>query len=278
MSSFPPRHLCIAGGLMIAAGVGSVTEMIAKLIEGGFSLDFGFVGIPIGYGILNGRSSSRKWGLFFAIAGLLLIAGGGGWMAYDHMIGSRRLSSPDIAYTIADLILSEASCLYVLLALKRSGHKEWFAAVKEDSSASKSFASAVAVVAAVLLFSQHATEWWFKQTYEQTYPFRVKITPYNAENGKGLGTISYHIDEISPTVGPKAKFPKANASFLGTQDGVQLEFFGTAAQPFEVTLHSKGFQDKTVTLTGKSEFEIRVAMQPLEQDVGEQPVPRPVSK
>ena len=270
MTSFPPRHICIAGALAIAAGVGSVIGMIASLAGGGFFLDFGFVGIPIGYGLLIGRSPSRKWDLFFAISGFILMVGFGGWTAYDHFIGGDRLPYPDSAYTVAELIIAAASCLYVFIVLKRGVHREWFETVKDDSSAPKSFAWAVAVVAAVFLFSQHATEWWVEETHSQIYPFHVRITPYNAENGQGLRSLSYDSDAISHTSAAKSNLPKVSVSFIGGRDGMQLEFLGVATRPVEVTLQSDGFQDTPITLAGDSEDEIRVAMLPLDTKKPEQ--------
>ena len=257
--------------------------MAASLIGGKFFLDFGFVGIPIGYGILIGRSSSRKWALFFGIVGFVLMAGFGGWTAYDHLTGGDQLPYPDSAYTVAELIIAAASCLYVFIVLKRNDHREWFETVKDDSSAPKSFAWAVAVVAAAFLFSQHATEWWVKETNSQIYPFRVRITPYNAKNGEGLRSLSYDSDAISHTIDAKSKLPKVSVSFIGGQNGMQLEFFGVATHPIEVTLQSDGYQDTPITLDGDLEDEIRVAMLPLDtikpdQDGGGQPATRPESK
>lgn len=263
MSSLPPRHLCIAGALCIAAGVGAVTEMIAALIAGNLSIDFRFIGIPLGYGILIGRASSRKWALFFAVAGLFFTAGPGGWMAYEYLTGGVRVTYPDGAVGLFVVVLAAASCLYVLMALRRSGHQEWFAAEKEETSAAKSLAWAVVAVAAFLHISQQSTEWWARRTLEQVYPFHVKVVPYNAENGKGLNSLSFSSEAMSLRSSSKSKLPRVHSKTFGGNDGIQCEFDGVAAQPFEVTVHADGFEDKTITLTRESEKVIRVPMQPL---------------
>lgn len=66
MNRFPPRHICIAGALLIAAAVGSVMEMLSAWCKGGLNLNLGFLGLPIGYGLWIGRPTAQKVALFFA--------------------------------------------------------------------------------------------------------------------------------------------------------------------------------------------------------------------
>lgn len=283
MSSFPPRHICIVGALAVAAGVSSIVDMIAGLIGGAFSFDLGFVGIPIGYGILIGRSSSRKWAIFFAAAGALFLAGFGGWAFLEHLTGSDRLPYPNGTYTATELVIALVSCAYVLLILCRRANREWFASISEDPTSSKSFAWAIAVTSAVLLLSHHATEWWVEKTHAQIFPFRVIVTPYNSHNGGGLSSISYASDAISFGSSLKADLPKVGVSFIGGRDGMQLEFSGVATHPVEVTLMSEGFENTPITLDQNSDDEIRVAMLPIkttksEQDGAGQPSTRSESK
>lgn len=263
MHSLPPRHLCIAGALFIAAGVGSVIHMVASLLAGHYSFDVGFIGIGIGYGILIGRASSRRWALFFTKAGLVITALFGASTAYDHFTGSAHLPCSASAYMIVELVLFSGSCLYVLIALRRSGHQEWFAAEKEERTAAQTLAWAVAAAAGVFLCSQRATEWWVQETYEKAYPLCVRVVPYNAENGKGLTNLSIFHHGLTNMMGFEPKLPKVTYQSSFSSGGQQLEFYGVAAEPFEVKLGSDGFQDKTLTLTRESKGEIRVPMQPL---------------
>lgn len=97
MSSFSPRRVCIAATLLIAAGMNSAFGLIAGILGGGFSFDLGFLGIPIGYGVLLGSSSSRDWAVLFAGLGLLFIAGIGAWVCYDAFTGGGLLSYDSVA-------------------------------------------------------------------------------------------------------------------------------------------------------------------------------------
>lgn len=262
MSSLPPRHLCIAGALFIAAGVGAVIHIVESLIAGHIFFDFGFIGISIGYGILIGRASSRKWALFLAIAGLVGTVLFGASTAYGHFIGSAPLPYPASTYMIAELVLISGSCLYVLIALWCCGHQEWFAAEKEERSAAQTLAWAVAAVAGVFLSSQSVTKWWVQETYEKAYPICIRVVPYNAENGKGLTNLSIIHNGLTNMMGFGPKLPKVTYQSSFSSGGQQLEFYGVGVLPFEVKLGSNGFQDQTLTLTRESKREIRVPMQP----------------
>lgn len=265
MSSLPPRNLCIAGALFIAMGAGAVAGMIASLIEGRYSFNLGFVFIPLGYGILIGRASSRKWTLILAIGGLAGLAGSGGCAAYEQWQGGgvQRPLSPDDVCAMAEWIFGMAFCLYLTVVFTRDGNREWFATEKEYRPAVKSLAWAAAVVGAVFCFGQSLDEWRVHERYEKAQPFRVRVIPYHAVTGNGMTTLSYRCEAGESSNEIKSKLPKVDAIFIGGKEGPQYEFHGQAAQPFEVTLKSEGFEDKVITLCGKAEYEIRVPMQPL---------------
>lgn len=263
MSFLPPRQVCIAGALFIAFGVRAVTEMITKLFDGHVYIDFGFIGISVGYGILIGRASSRKWALLIAIAALVLAAVTGGWMTYAFWTGGFRATDPNSVVDLVGRLLAAALCLYVLMALCRSGNREWFAAEKEEATAARSLTWAVVAVSAILHISQQTSEWRARKTLEQIYPFHVRVEPYNAEDGKGLTNLSYVGEGVGKKRSSKPKLPRMNEKTIHGSDGIQCEFDGIATQPFQMTLHSNGFEDKTITIDQNSDPVIRVPMQSL---------------
>lgn len=271
MSSFPPRHLCIASALMIAGGIGSVVQMIAELMRGQFHVAIGFVGIPIGYGVLTGRPSSRNWALLLAGAGLVLIAGVGGLGVYAHYwTGSDRTSHPEQVSIAAALLLAAASSAYLLAVLTRRENQGWFAEDKGDSPQARSFAWSVAVVATVLFSSQQMVQWWIRETFESAVPFHVRLAPYDAATGEGLIGISYHGPSSKPVPGSKMELPKLNVSYSSAGNGILIDIFGMAVRPFEVKLGYPGYEDKTVTLGEKlkpweqPKSELRVPLDPVE--------------
>lgn len=276
MSPLPPRHLCIAGALLIAMGAAALAEKIASLIHGRWSNDIGFLLIFAGYGLLIGRPRARKWVLVIAIASLACMVVAGGCAAHEQWkCGGRVPLSPDDASAVAEWIWGVAFCLYLSITLTRSAHREWFAEEKkwittgkEDRTPVKSLAWAAAVVGMVFGYGEIVDAWRVKERYEKAGAFRVRLSPYSAAKGKGLTTLTYECDEVSHTDDAKPKLPRVRAIFIGGEDGPHFEFYGEAAQPFDVTLKSEGFQDKTVTLCGKTEYEIRVPMQPLDAGKG----------
>lgn len=266
MDSFPPRHVCIVGALWIALGAGSVVEMVARLVEGRFSIDMGFWFIPLGYGLLAGSPLARKWALFLSIGGAVCSAGGWGCSAYAQWKdggGGLPLSADDV-FAVAERTFGLVFCLYVAAVLIRREHRAWFAGTLKQGHEVKSLAWAAAAAGAVFGFFTHLTEWRSHEMYEKGGAFRVRVTPYDARTGKGLVKLSFDSSEVSPRSDPKSGLPEVHAIFYGGADGSQYEFHGKAAQPFEVTLHAAGFRDKVITLCGKAEYEIRVPMQPLE--------------
>lgn len=222
------------------------------------------MGIPIGYGVLIGRASSRKWALLITSGLTVIIVALVGLWVHAHWTGTDRASHAERVCAASAMLIAGASCLYVLTALTRREHRGWFAAVKEDTTAAKSFAWGVAVVAAVLTCPLQMTQWWIQETSKSARPFHVRIAPYDASNGKGLSGISYHvIDSPTRKEDSMLKLPKVATSVSTGENGIRVDFFGVAAQPFDVKVGYKGFKDKIVTLGEKSESELRVPLEPL---------------
>lgn len=269
MPHFPPRHICIVGALCISTGIGSVIGMIVGLIGETFTFDLGFVAIPIGYGILIGRASSRRWAIFFAVIGFLLGSGFGGWAFFEHFTGRDTLPYPDATYVAVELVLALAGCIYVVLVLTRKVYDEHFESIAEPTAPLKSIAWAVSVTSAVLLGSYYASEWWIGETHARIFPFRVTVAPYDAKNGEGLNSISYDSDHLSISSRSKPDFPKVDVSFVSSQEGMRLEFSGIATGPVEFTIRSEGYQDTPITLHQGSDDEIRLAMLPIEASAPE---------
>ncbi|WP_395746658.1 hypothetical protein [Prosthecobacter sp.] len=278
MDSLPPRHLCIVGALWIAVGCGFLVETIAELIHGHFKIQLGFLAIPIGHGILVGRSSSRKWALFFAGVGLALTVGGSAWLAYEHRRDGTPLEAPDSTAAILSVALATAGFLYVLWVLTRSSHLPWFAqsTAAEERPSVKSLAWAVAVVAVSLASAVHLETRQVEEIHARLRPVSVRVRPCDAATGKGLNNISYQIKTPTGTDDSDLwSAPRVNTRFGSDSDGRFIDIFGAAAQSFEVTLGSDGFAEKVITISSESPSDRRIPLQPLKpaqaksEDAGE---------
>ena len=260
--SFPPRAICIAGALALATGANSVAQMIAGLLGGIFTLDPGFVGIPIGHGILVGRASSRHWALLFAGAGVLVFAVAIARILLAPFEHEGYSPHPEDIHAIAGWSVAAASCLYVFIVLMRKDHKAWFGIAREESGSARSFSWAVAIVAGTFLVAQHTMEWRMKKTYSLLYDFRVRVVICDGLSGKDVGAISFESDASSKASDGGSIPPKIRVDYVGKNDGTVLEFSGYATHPVSVTLRSPGYMDTHITLDRDSGDEVRVAMFP----------------
>ncbi len=74
-----PARVALIGLLFIAAGCLACLEMFANLMRSRLILNFGVLMLPVGFGLLRGRSSSRRWAkcwvglMAFASAMILVI-------------------------------------------------------------------------------------------------------------------------------------------------------------------------------------------------------------
>lgn len=273
MNSFPSRHIAIVGAIVIALGVDSILGMLAGMVGGWFAFDLGFLGVPIGCGILMGGSSSRKWILFIAVVGVLLSVGYGCWLLLDQFNGERLVPYPDWGYAVADSLVSAVCCTYVLVILLRKSNQEWFGSLKENIGPSKTVAWSVVVASAVVLFSHYTTALWVEDMHARMFPVRTIIKAYDSSNGKGIGSLAYESDGISSDRGSNSSLPKIDVIVRGSRDGIELEFSGTAARPVEVVLKSGGYQDARIVLDRYSEYVQRVDMHPVEADKSGDGVP-----
>ena len=238
------------------------------MLKGKASLDIGFVGITIGYGILIGRTSSRKWALFLSLIGLILIVGIGGWITYKQVtIGDQPLFADGMSPLI-ELILAAACCLCVAVVLLSKKHKAWFDSIKKDPGPAKSLSWSVAIAATVVMTAHQAYELSVQETFHKMYTYRVRVAPYNADTGENINSIAFMSDPDSSEKDSIALLPKGHVRILGGTDGMQIEFSGVAAAPVKGTLRSDGFQDTPLTLVQHTEPEIRIPMKPLSPGAG----------
>ena len=264
-ASFPPRHVFIAAALVICSGVGSVIGMIAAMAASKMDFDLGFVGIPIGYGLMIGRSSSRRWALFFSCLGLLMVGGLVTWGLFRHFTGEPVSPFFGNLQNTSLIVGAGAASLYVFIALLTKRNRLWFEDFKEGTPPVKSFVWAVIAVSTILLSSQHITEWWTKDSRNKMYPFDVTVTPYNAETGEGVSSLTWDGRDDFNNDQPMGKLSKVGfaSGSEGDRATTIIQFAGIATKPFDVMIKSEGFRDTPVRIDSDTEGEIRVAMQPI---------------
>jgi hypothetical protein len=258
--SLPPRAVCIASALSIAFGVGAIAHMISGVFVGRFVVNFLFVGIPIGYGILLGRRSSRKWALVFSGAGAILLPVAMALTIYGHVTAEDGPTALDLAFNLIIAMTTLAGCVYTMIALRGAPAREWFNGPAHETSSAGRFAWSVGVVACLFLVYWCADDWRMDRLLDSVYPIDVRVTPCDAETGKGVASIG-----VEGTSGSRAPLPKIKINLMTSgsseAEGTWARYRGIAASPVKVRLTSPGYEDATITLTRDSPKEIRLALQ-----------------
>lgn len=263
----------MAGILVLASGAVALADTLFNLLKGRFFFNLGFVGIPIGYGLLIGRASSRKWALFFSRLAVVVACVIVTWAALDWLPRGGWVLGRASYGTWAEWLML-AGCVYVAAVLSRSGHQEWFAEEKQDTEWARSIAWGVTLAVMALCLLMNAGMAQMRESFAKARPLHVRITPYDAVSGKGLNNIGCRHEGLS-SVGPAAGTrPGTRLSSVthSSAEGMSLDFYGMVLEPYQISVGSAGYESQVVTLDGGSPSEIRVPLQPLE-DAGAEKKP-----
>lgn len=263
MNTFPPRHICIVSALLISVGVSSVIEMIAGIFDDRFEINFGFVFIVIGYGLLIGRSSSRKWALIYSFMGLIAVTMICTWHAYFYLAGKKQVDFSYYSIGLTLLISATVTSLYSILVLKSKRHLDWFGSIKEDTVAAKSITLSVALVVSLIAIYQHLDDWEEEQNQKKMFTYDIKIIPYNTVTGEGLRSFSHSNTSHDFATTKTKKHLTQQVQFTSTENGIVLGCTGTAARPFTITLQSEGFYDQLINIDANTGSQLRIPMQPI---------------
>jgi len=262
-AAFPPRHVCIAGSLFIAAGVSSAVGVVASAIDGRFSLDFGFVFIFIGYGILLGKSTSRGWGRFFTAAALLVFLAVAAIWLHGHFTGNQMLKPEPELLAIIGYFGALGVTAYMFFVLWGKKHMDWFVSNEMDRGSVRSLALVAAVLSGLLASSQALIELDFKQKEAQIFPVDVTVIPYNSETGEGARSLSYDYEKGDLYGEQSGSLNRLTFGMGSGEDGLELSIHGVAVKPQEVVVLVDGLKPTPVRISRDTESEIRLPMKPL---------------
>lgn len=266
-TSSAPRCVQIAAALAITSGVGSVVSMTYALVCGRISIDMGFIGIPIGFGLLTGKSSSRFWAQLGSLLGLLAY----GILFFVSLWRNTRsptgFGAVEQVVLNLHLLLSAFACAFVFIALGWERSKVWFNQPQIDQRNPRTLGLIVVVVAGYLLISQAATDYLTIKTLQKLFYFETKVTPVDDQSGQPLSTISNE----SATSSKYDVLPKIMVSYgFGAPNQCYLEAKGIAAHPYVMKLSSPGYESATVAISNDSprEMSLRLKKLPAPLDLG----------
>jgi hypothetical protein len=239
-----------------------VIELIASAIGGKFSIDFGFVFIFIGYGILIGKSTSRGWGLFFTAAALLIFIIFSAVWLYDYIAKSQTLKSDPELFGFIGYFAAFGAIAYMFIVLWRKKHIHWFVSNNVDRRSVKSLAWVAVILSGLLASSQALINFDFKQKEAQIFPVNISVSPYNSETGEGARSLSYEFEKDHRSGETSGSFNRLSFGMRSGDDGLELRIHGVATKPLEVVVLVDGLKPTPVKITRDSESEIRLPMKP----------------
>jgi hypothetical protein len=101
-----PKRIIAIGLLFVACGLYAIWDVIVGLSRNNVSLNFAVLMLPVGIGLLRGKSSSQWWARFWIIIGycimglLILLTLAMPQNAYANWFGNRILGPSAVPYVI----------------------------------------------------------------------------------------------------------------------------------------------------------------------------------
>jgi len=262
-SEQPPMIIRIAAAICVVAGTWSLVNTITNFLSGRFFLDLGFLAIPIGRGLLKGRSSSRMWamilsGLFFVVlvAGLVaLISDALGWTElWKKNIGGPITTPERIAVAIGFqfMLFSTAIVVFGLWTLRA---REW--CVRESGNERQFgtnwtlplFLAALTPLAAVEVaeyLSDRSQKVFMRSLYhvDTEFEFRDSVSgnPVKRLSFSGVGANSS--DSFSPQI--------VSRFIDSAEGGSGIRLSGISDRPLAVTFSTDGRKPISYTISKTS--------------------------
>jgi hypothetical protein len=254
-----PRYIGAAGVVAIVAGVGSAVSMASSLLNSAFQFDLGVFGLPIGFGILAGRPSSRRWALFFSGAGALLYSWMAAWLMWKHLAGGLGIGGIEFLGVMVEVLPLLAASIFVFSVLIGSCTKLWFEQSSDRKDVPVISGGIVAIAAVYLCLITALSDWGHRSALEAVFAFRSSIVAFDHDTGARIPTVG--VKSSALVGGTKSALPKVMTSF-GVEDGAAyIEFSGTAIRPYEAIIASSGYEDAIVVIDAESPAVIKVRMQ-----------------
>lgn len=247
-----PFSIRVAGLLCIATGVNSILGMVAQIANGKFLLDFGFVFLVLGWGLMAGRPTSRRWLLFLFGSGAILFTILAIWMTWEYFMSSSPHDAATFYNGIADVAYTGCLATFVVATLIRADIRSWFEIPRTEPAPGASWTLPAAVAFAIVLGQQTLHEGRTKASAERAFPIFTTVAFRDAETGERIDSISYRTNEaVRPSGDPFSTSLRVSIS-SSADEGVGVALKGIAIEPVEVTFTAEGYTPKVVRLTESS--------------------------
>lgn len=262
---FPPKHVCIVGSIILALGVYSLLGLIVLIARGSLLFDFGFIGIPMGYGLLKGSSGWRRGAMIVAGFGFVGMLGFGIWL-FQYLLSDTEvfLLSEKLTFGVQVMIALGLSA-YTIGVLRAKQHKSWFGGDQVNPTIVKRVALSVIAVAALGAVTQQVYEFQLRQAKAELYQFNFSLVPRDSSTGEQLRNVSYNIERGKINGNLARELEKTRVVFAATPEGMQLNISGIATKPITMTIIGNGYKNTPLKITKESKGTIHLPMIALDE-------------
>ena len=257
----PPLVLRLAAILSIAFGTVSIVDMVAMFFRGHLWLDFGFVGILIGRGLLMRRQSSRSWAITLSGIGLLFISAIASWGLYSGRL--QFATREHLWLSGMSLLLLLLVCATIFFGLRSASVREWFRA--ESSERIDSFGwTAPLVLVSALFASASAIRDSIKETsLAGLFPVHTQFEFSDASTGGPIDFIGYSSEPPLFSTGQRAPLaPRISFGTATNSKGLLVKLGGLSGRPVDLTFTSKGYEPVKYKLDAKSPEKVTLSLRP----------------
>ncbi len=262
-TSYPPATILFIVALCVLVSVSAAAEVIESWVDGRFfHFDFGVCALPIAFGLLARKHSSRRWALFFAAFGLI---GGGAVFVLALANGA---SGPALGWTLFYTGVAAALGLSSIVMLRSTNGRAWFAAERSPMPNSWMIVFPIMVPAAIAVFDGVVTKRSLlkerQALVDSAFPVNCHFIFLDATTGKRTPSPSFGLsptsssgrDDLPPT-GGKIWFISAIDAGIPT-----IIVQGLAFAPYPLHFTADGYQPTDFTITKDTPERVEVRLQP----------------
>lgn len=248
--------------LLIVAGADSLCGMAYALFNGSIHIDFSFLGLLIGMGLLERKEVWRKWAVFVAWLGMIASPVTAALLAHvapDHSIEFCGIETGIVLPLYWILILSGAWFAFSFWQRSVLEKQDVKAQFTPTGQGSHPWATVITVMA--LLFSVlHYSHTHLCRTLVQSIQhYDTTLQVVDANTGEPINPT------LSGPIMPSDKIlPKLFFGTATSENGTSLTTVQSlACKPVTIQVSSKGYKEKDVPL-GQYGRTIRVELEPIE--------------
>lgn len=258
----PPDVLRVIAALTIAYGAAAIVSTTVSPFRGDFSVDLGFLGIPIGRGLLAGRHRSHWWairlsGIGFLISLFLSLSAFG---VFGKNVSLASITDPSLR--AVPLCLDCVVCALIFFGLRSASVRAWLASDRAHRADGFRWTLPIALVG-LLYSATSAIQDHLKDTAIRGL-FRVDthFVFLDAATSAPLASISA-LSDVSEFPGDRRDPLAAQIqwAWINHNGGQEITVTGTSYRPIDFSFTSNGFTSSTYRLSNDSPKIVTVKLQ-----------------